>query len=76
LALELAIGIGLLFRKRWAWILGITTAVVFIAEGLRRLLFVHFEYEWALALIDYLALAIVILVCLLPGRARRAFLAA
>jgi hypothetical protein len=76
LALELAIGCGLLFRQRWAWILGVTTAVVFVAEGLRRLLFVHFEYEWAVALIDYLIPAIVILACLLPGRARRAFLGA
>jgi hypothetical protein len=74
-ALELAIGCGLLFRQRWAWILGITTGVAFVAEGFRRLLFVHFEYEWAVALVDYLAPAIVILVALLPGRARRAFLA-
>jgi hypothetical protein len=73
-ALQIAIGCGLLFRRRWAWILGVTTAVVFVAEGLRRLLFVHFDYEWAVALIDYFAPAMVILVCLLPGRARRAFL--
>jgi hypothetical protein len=73
-ALQIAIGCGLLFRRRWAWILGVTTAIVFVAEGLRRLLFVHFEYEWAVALTDYFAPAIVIFVCLLPGRARRAFL--
>jgi hypothetical protein len=73
-AVELVIGFGLLFRRRWAWIVGVSTAVVFIAEGFRRLLFVHFEYEWAVALIDYLVPAIVILVCLLPGRARSAFL--
>jgi hypothetical protein len=73
-ALQIAIGCGLLFRRRWAWILGVTTAVVFVAEGLRRLLFVHFEYEWAVALTDYFAPAIVILIALLPGKARRAFL--
>jgi hypothetical protein len=73
-ALQIVIGCGLLFRRRWAWTLGVTTSVVFVAEGLRRLLFVHFEYEWAVALIDYFAPAIGILVCLLPGRARRAFL--
>ena len=73
-ALQIAIASGLLLRRRWAWILGVTTAGVFVAEGLRRLLFVHFEYEWTVALIDYLAPAIVILVALLPGRARRAFL--
>ena len=73
-ALQIAIGCGLLFRRRWAWILGVATAVVFFADGLRRLLFVHFEYEWAVALTDYFAPAIVIFVCLLPGRARRAFL--
>ena len=72
--LELAIGAGLLFHRRWAWVLGVATAVVFMAEGLRRLLFVHFEYEWAVALIDFFAPAIIILVCLLPRRARRAFL--
>ena len=73
-ALQIASGCGLLVRRRWAWILGVTAAVVFVAEGFRRLLFVHFEYEWAIALIYYFAPAIVILVCLLPGRARRAFL--
>ena len=72
--LEIAIGCGLVFRRRWAWILGVTTAVVFIGEGLRRFLVVHFEYEWAVALIDFFAPAIIILVCLLPRRARRAFL--
>ena len=74
-ALQIAIGCGLLFRRRWAWILGVTTAAVFVAEGLRRLLFVHLEYEWAVALTDYFAPALVILVALLPDRARRAFLA-
>jgi hypothetical protein len=72
--LEIAIGLGLLFRRRWAWVLGVTTAVVFVAEGLRRLLFVHYGYEWAFALMLYLVPATVILVCLLPGGARRAFL--
>jgi hypothetical protein len=36
----------------WAWILGVVTSVVFVAEGVRRLLFVYFEYEWTVALID------------------------
>jgi hypothetical protein len=73
-ALELVIGFGLLFHRRWAWVLGVTAAVVFVAEALRRLLFVHFEYEWTVVLIVYSAPAIVILVGLLPRRARRAFL--
>ena len=73
-ALELVTGAGLLLRRRWAWILGVTTAAVFVAEGLRRFVFIHVEYEWAVALVDYLVPAIFILVCLLPGRARRAFL--
>jgi hypothetical protein len=73
-AVELAIGAGLLFRKRWAWVLGIATSVVFIAEGLRRLIFVRVEYEWLVVLVDYSIPAIVMLVCLLPARARRAFL--
>jgi hypothetical protein len=74
IALQIVIGCGLLFGRRWAWVLGVTTGVVYVAEGLRRLLFVHFEYEWAVALTSYFLPAIVILVALLPGRARRAFL--
>ena len=73
-AVELAIGAGLLFRKRWAWVLGIATSVVFIAEGLRRLIFIRVEYEWLVVLVDYLIPAIVMLACLLPARARHAFL--
>ena len=73
-AVEVVIGLGLLLRRRWAWILGVTTSAVFIAEGVRRLLFVHFEYEWAVVLIGYFIPALVLLVALLPGRARRAFL--
>jgi hypothetical protein len=73
-ALELAIGFGLLLRRRWAWFLGITTSAVFIAGGLRRIFFVRGEYVVLDALIHYLVPAIVILVCFLPGRARRAFL--
>jgi hypothetical protein len=73
-ALELAIGLGLLLRRRWAWMLGITTSVVFIAEGLRRIVFVRGEYVVLDALVHYLVPAIVILICLLPGKARRAFL--
>src|SRR5437773_4296177 len=73
-AVQITIGCGLLLRRRWAWILGVTTAALFVVEGLRRLLFVHFEYGWAIALVDFLVPAILILVCLLPGRARRAFL--
>jgi len=73
-AVELAIGAGLLFRKRWAWVLGTATSAVFIAEGLRRLIFVRVEYEWLVVLVDYLIPAIVMLACLLPARARHAFL--
>jgi hypothetical protein len=73
-ALELAIGLGLLLRQRWAWVLGIATSVVFIAEGVRRIVFVHGEYVVLDALTHYLVPALVTLVCLLPGRARHAFL--
>jgi hypothetical protein len=73
--LEITIGFGLLFRQRWAWVLGVTTAVLFVAEGLRLLFFVgNSKYEWAIASMVYFALAFVILACLLPGRARRVFL--
>ena len=73
-ALELVIGCGLLLRRRWAWFLGVTTSVVFIAEGLRRIIFVRGEYVVLDAFAHYLVPALVILVCLLPGRSRRAFL--
>ena len=44
MALELAIGVGLLFRRRWAWVLGVVTSVVYIGEGLRQIIFVRGEY--------------------------------
>jgi hypothetical protein len=72
--LELTIGVGLLFRRRWAWVLGVTTSVVFIGEGLRSIIFVRGEYVVIDAFVHYLVPALVILVALLPGKARRAFL--
>jgi hypothetical protein len=73
-ALELAVGVGLLRGRRWGWVLGFATSVVLIEEGLRRIVFVRGEYVVLVALVHYLVPAIVILVALLPGRARRAFL--
>jgi hypothetical protein len=72
--LELTIGVGLLLRRRWAWVLGIATSVIFIALGLGEIVFIRGEYVVIAALVRYLVPAIVILVALLPGRARRAFL--
>jgi hypothetical protein len=72
--LEIAIGCGLLFHRRWAWILGVTTAVLFIAEGMRWVVFFRGEYVVIDLLVRYIVPAIVILVSLLPGGARRAFL--
>jgi len=72
--LELAIGCGLLLRRRWGWLLGVATAVLFIVNGLHSIIFVRGEYVVIDALIHRLVLATVILVALLPGRARRAFL--
>lgn len=56
--------------------MGILTSVVLIEEGLRRVVFgpdreLIVLFSWT---IHYFIPAIVILVCLLPGRARRAFL--
>jgi hypothetical protein len=73
-SMRFAIGLGLILRRRWAWFLGVTTSVVFIAEGVRRIVFVRGEYVVLDALTHYLVPAIVILVCLLPSKARRAFL--
>jgi hypothetical protein len=73
--LELAIGWGLLRRRRWGWMLGIATALLFIADGLRLIILIPGVYVVITALIHRLIPAAVILVCLLPGRARRAFLA-
>jgi hypothetical protein len=72
--LELAIGGGLLLRRRWGWLLGVATAVLFIVDGLHSIIFVRGEYVVLDALIHRLVPATVILVALLPGRARRAFL--
>jgi len=72
--LELAIGGGLLLRRRWGWLLGVATAVLFIVDGLHSIIFVRGEYVVLDALIHRLVPATVILVTLLPGRARRAFL--
>jgi hypothetical protein len=72
--LELAIGCGLLLRRRWGWLLGVATAVLFIVDGLHSIIFVRGEYVVIDALVHRLVPATVILVALLPGRARRAFL--
>lgn len=73
-ALELAIGCGLLLRRRWGWLLGVATAVLFTLNGLHSIIFVRGEYVVIDALIHRLIPATVILVCLLPRKARRAFL--
>ena len=75
-ALELVTGAGLLLRRRWAWALGIVTSVFLVEEGLRRVIFgpdreLIVLFTWT---IHYFIPAIVLLVCLLPSRARRAFL--
>ena len=72
--LELAIGCGLLLRRRWGWLLGVATAVLFVVDGLHSIIFVRGEYVVIDALVHRLVPATVILVALLPGRARRAFL--
>ena len=69
-----SIGCGLLLRRRWAWLLGVATAVLFIVNGLHSIIFVRGEYVVLDALVHRLVPATVILVALLPGRARRAFL--
>jgi hypothetical protein len=75
-ALELAVGAGLLLRRRWGWILGIVTSILLIAEGLRRVIVVS-DREWVLFatwMLHYFLPRLVLLVVLLPSRARRAFL--
>ena len=66
--LELAIGCGLLLRRRWGWLLGVATAALFIVDGLHSIIFVRGEYVVIDALIHRLIPATVILVCLLPVR--------
>jgi hypothetical protein len=73
--LELAIGWGLLRRRRWGWMLGIATALLFIADGLRLIIFVPGEYVVITALVHRLIPAAVILVCLCPEGRDGAFLA-
>jgi hypothetical protein len=70
--LELAVGIGLLFHRRWGWVLGIGTSIFFVEEGLRLVLTDGYMLlAWT---IYYFIPATVLLVCLLPRRARRAYL--
>ena len=54
--LELAIGCGLLLRRRWGWLLGVATAVLFIVNGLHSIIFVRGEYVVIDALIHRLVL--------------------
>lgn len=74
--LELATGAGLLLHRRWGWLLGIATSVFLLEEGLRRVVFGP-DREWIVLfawMIHYFIPAIVLLVCLLPSKARHAFL--
>jgi hypothetical protein len=75
-ALELAVGAGLLLRRRWAWFLDIATSVFLIEEGLRRVIVVS-DREWVVLaawMLHYFIPALLLLVVLLPSRARRGFL--
>lgn len=77
--LELATGAGLLLHRRWGWVLGITTSVVLVEEGLRRVILVGRDLQLIVLfawMIHYFIPAIVLLVCLLPSKARHAFLRA
>jgi hypothetical protein len=75
--LELATAAGLLLHRRWGWCLGITTSVFLVEEGLRRVILVGSDLQLVVLfawMIHYFIPAIVLLVCLLPSRARIAFL--
>jgi hypothetical protein len=77
IGLELATGAGLLLHRRWGWVLGIATSVFLLEEGLRRAVFGGTDRESIVLFesgIHYFIPAIVLLVCLLPRRARRAYL--
>ena len=77
IGLELATGAGLLLHRRWGWVLGIATSVFLLEEGLRRAVFGGTDRESIVLfelVIHYFIPAIFLLVCLLPSRARRAFL--
>src|SRR5512132_2636124 len=56
--LELAIGYGLLLRRRWGWLLGVATAVLFIVDGLHSIIFVRGQYVVLDALVHRLIPAI------------------
>jgi hypothetical protein len=74
--LELAVGTGLLLRRRWGWLMGIATAIFLVLNGLLRVI-VAPDHElivlvaWA---IHYFIPAVVLFACLLPARARRVYL--
>src|SRR4051812_19291437 len=52
--LELAIGCGLLLRRRWGWLLGVATAALFTVDGLHSIIFIRGEYVVMFALVHRL----------------------
>jgi len=74
--LELAVAAGLLLHQRWGWVLGIVTAVFLVGEGLSGVASLRGAEFVVLVgwMLHYFIPAIVLLVCLLPARARRAYL--
>jgi len=72
-AIDVTIGVGLLLRRQWAWVLGVVVSAVAIGVGLLWAIFGNGEYKVLAALIDDLLPGIILLVPLLTTNARRAF---
>jgi len=72
-AIDVTIGVGLLLRRQWAWVLGVVVSAVAIGVGLLWAIFGNGEYKVLAALIDDLLPGIILLVPLLTTKARRAF---
>jgi hypothetical protein len=73
IAIDVTIGVGLLARRRWAWVLGVVVSTVAVGVGLLWAIFGSGDYNVLNALIVDLLPGTIVLVALLSPKARRAF---
>jgi len=74
IGLDVAIGVGLLLRRRWAWVLGVVVSAITTGVGLLGVI-VEGNQEYRLLYVStaYLIPGILVLVVLLSPAARRAY---
>ena len=74
IGLDVAIGVGLLLRRRWTWVLGVVVSAITTGVGLLGVI-VQGNQEYKLLYVStaYLIPGILVLVVLLSPAARRAY---